>query len=203
VTGQYVTALVELAKQRLASNDAVAAVAYLEQARFYPHNLGEGKLYGAQENHILYYLGCAYAQLGDEERSRAFFSAAAKGTSEPSAALYYNDQPPELIFYQALAHVRLGHAELAAQISQNLVDYGRKHLDDDVKMDYFAVSLPDFFVFDEELNRRNRIHCLYMSALGHLGLGDGAAAQAAFADVLRVNPAHVGATVHSNLRNIS
>ena len=199
VTGQFVTALVELAKARLASNDALAAVAYLEQARFYPHNLGEGKLHGAQENHILYYLGCAYAQLGDEERSRAFFSAAATGTSEPSAALYYNDQPPELIFYQALAHVRLGHAELAAQICHNLVGYGRQHLDDDVKMDYFAVSLPDFLVFDEELNRKNRVHCLYMLALGHLGLGDGAAAQAAFAGVLHADPAHMGATLHSTM----
>ena len=34
------------------------------QAQVYPHNLGEGKLHGAQENHIFYYLGCAYAGAG-------------------------------------------------------------------------------------------------------------------------------------------
>ena len=40
------------------------AIAYLEQAQVYPPNLGEGKLYGAQENNIFYYLGCAYQALG-------------------------------------------------------------------------------------------------------------------------------------------
>ena len=39
-------------------------------------------------------------------------------------------------------------------------------------MDYFAVSLPDFLVFDDDLNGRNRIHCQYMAALGYLGLGE-------------------------------
>jgi len=200
VTGQYVAALVELAKQCLSAGDASVAVDYLERARIFPHNLGEGKLYGAQENHILYYLGCAYAQVGDAERSRAFFRAAATGLSEPSAAMFYNDQPPDLIFYQALAQAKLGNQGAAAEICRALVDYGRRHLDDEVTMDYFAVSLPDFLVFDEDLNHRNRIHCLYMSALGHLGLGEAIAAHAAFADVLRADPAHLGATVHRGER---
>ena len=69
VTGQYVTSLVELAKAALASGKPAAAVDLLEQAQVYPPNLGEGKLYGAQENHIFYYLGCAYVQLGEPDRA--------------------------------------------------------------------------------------------------------------------------------------
>ena len=40
VTGQYVVALVELAKQRLAAGDAEAAIAYLERARNFPAQPG-------------------------------------------------------------------------------------------------------------------------------------------------------------------
>ena len=39
------------------------------------------------------------------------------------------------------------------------------------EIDYFAVSLPDFLVFDDDLQLRNEVHCRYMMALGHLGLG--------------------------------
>ena len=39
-------------------------------------------------------------------------------------------------------------------------------------MDYFAVSLPDLQIWDGDLNEKNRIHCLFMLALGYTGLGD-------------------------------
>ena len=66
-------------------------------------------------------------------------------------------------------------------------------------MDYFAVSLPDFLVFEEDLDRRNRIHFHYMMALGYLGLGERGQAQKHFARVLEMDAAHVGAAVHRGL----
>jgi tetratricopeptide (TPR) repeat protein len=204
VTGQYVTALVELARARLDAGDAAGAISYLGRARSYPHNLGEGKLAGAQENHIFYYLGCAYAAFGDDAQAHACFERAAEGSAELAAALYYNDQPPDMVFYQALAHARLGRVEQAAELYRQLVAYGRRHRDDDVQLDYFAVSLPDFLVFDDDLSLRNRIHCHYMAGLGylglsHLGLGDLDEALAEFEAVLAWEPAHLGATLHRRL----
>ena len=52
-----------------------------------------------------------------------------------------------------------------------MVSYGEKHLFDKVKMDYFAVSLPDLLIWEDDLTMRNVIHCKYMMALGHWGLG--------------------------------
>lgn len=199
VIGQYVASLVELARRALRDGDYSTAVRRLEQAQVYPYNLGEGKLPGAQENNIFYYLGCAYERTGDAERATACFTDASTGSSEPTSAVYYNDQPPDMIFYQGLARRKLGQASEAQAIFQKLVDYGRAHLHDEVKLDYFAVSLPHFLVFDEDLNRRNRIHCLYIMALGYSGLEAHAEAEAHYAEVLALDAAHLGATLHRGL----
>ena len=204
VTGQYVAALVELGKQQLAAGDAAAAIDLLGRARVYPHNLGEGKLPGARENQIDYWLGCAYAQLGQAEKARTHFAAAAKGSVEPSAALYYNDQPPDMILYQALAMDRLGAHENALTVAEGLVTYGETQAAQTVSIDYFAVSLPDFLVFDDDQARRHRLHCDYMAGLGYLGLGNFAEAAACFGRVLAEDPAHLGAALHQKLaRNSS
>ena len=199
VTGQYVTSLVQIARRLIASGEAQKAVEVLRQAQAYPHNLGEGKLYGAQENNIFYYLGCAYEKLGKSENARPCFERAASGLSEPSSAMFYNDQPPDMIFYQGLAHLKLKQAAQAHEIFARLVDYGRAHLNDEIKLDYFAVSLPDFLVFDVDLSQRNRLHCHYMQGLGYLGLENLATAQEHFGAALALDPSHTGASLHQRL----
>jgi tetratricopeptide (TPR) repeat protein len=196
VTGQYVLSLVELARRSLAAQRFDEAIALLERARVYPPNLGEGKLQGTLENHIFYYLGCAYEALGQYERAREHFQRASEGLLEPASPMYYNDQPPDMIFYQGLALQKLNRPAEAEEVFNRLVTYGQAHLNDDVIMDYFAVSLPDFLVFDADLNRRNRIHCHYMMALGYLGLGANEQAQEHFAAVLSEEPHHLGAILH-------
>ena len=202
VTGQYVISLVELAKRKLHQGDFSDAIAYLKQAQTCPPNLGEGKLIGAQENNIFYYLGCAYQQLGEAENAYHYFLKASAGLSEPASAMYYNDQPPDMIFYRGKACEKLGDDESAHQIFQKLIDYGFSHLDDDIVIDYFAVSLPDFLVFDEDLNKRNRIHCHYMMALGCLGLGRDADAAINFDTVLSLDVYHTGAVIHRAMLSI-
>ena len=93
------------------------------------------------------------------------------GLSEPASAMYYNDQPPETIFYQGMAWLELGNKEEANKRFDKLISYADKHINDDVKIDYFAVSLPDLLVFDENLNTKNRLHCMFMKALGLFGKG--------------------------------
>jgi hypothetical protein len=101
-----------------------------------------------------------------------------------------------MIFYQGLALQKLGRDDEARTIFQRLIDYGQRHLDDVVTIDYFAVSLPDFLVFDEDLTQRNRIHCHYMMALGSIGLGKVAEAEGHFQAILRLNAVHQGTAIH-------
>lgn len=199
VTGQYVLSLVELARRRIARAELPQAVELLERARVYPPSLGEGKLYGALENHIFYYLGVCYERLDQPEAARQAFLHASAGSSEPVSPLYYNDRPPEMIFYQGLALQRLGRLAEAQRVFQKLIDYGAAHLNDTAQMDYFAVSLPDFLVFETDLNERNRLHCHFMLGLGHLGLGDSLAARRNLEAALCIDPSHLGAVLHLNL----
>jgi tetratricopeptide (TPR) repeat protein len=199
VIRQYVTSLVEMARVCIEKGEWETAVSHLQAAQTYPTNLGEGKLHGAQENNIFYYLGCAYEGLGNEAEAEAWFERAATGLSEPSSAIFYNDQPPDMIFYQGMARLKLGQTAVAHAIFQKLIDYGKAHLNDAVTIDYFAISLPNFLVFDEDLDQQNKIHCQYMIALGFMGLGVEEVAQTHFEAVLEMNANHVGAVIHKGL----
>lgn len=196
VTGQYVLAHVELGKAALAQERFEEAIERFTSALTYPQNLGEGKLAGAQENHIYYYLGCAHETLGRAEEAEGCWRKASRGLEEPASAMFYNDQPPDMIFYQGLAWRKLGDDREANRRFHKLVDYAEKHLFDDVKLDYFAVSLPDFLVFDDDLNLRNRIHCRYMRGLGLLGLARNGEAASELEEALRMDSNHPGARIH-------
>jgi tetratricopeptide (TPR) repeat protein len=196
VTGQYVFALVELGKRCLHEGQNKAALEMLEQALVYPENLGEGKLAGTKANHVYYYLGCAYEQLGDPTKATEHFRTAAQGNEEPAGAMFYNDQPADMIFYQGLAWQKLHDTNEARRRFNKLRDYGERHLYDNVKIDYFAVSLPDFLVFENDLQKLHEIHCYYMMGLGHLGLQEYTQARTCFSRVLELDLNHQGALVH-------
>lgn len=199
VTGAYVLALTEIAKLHLAAGQADEALSALERAQRYPENLGEGKLYGRLENDIHFYRGLAYAQRGQTESAQQAYAKAAEGKIEPGSVMYYNDQPPDKLFYQAMAFRALGDETAARERFDRLVDFGRRSMNEPLTIDYFAVSLPDFLIFDEDLNHKNRLHCQYLVGLGCLGRGEPEAARAAFDAVLACDPAHSGAAVHRAL----
>ena len=171
VPAQYQICRVELAKQYLVELAKLDGLEILERPDLlndakrllnecleYPHHLGEGKLAGAQDNDFLYFLG-RYVE-------------GTVGPTEPAAALYYNDAKADKIFYAALCYRKLGQENKARSLFHRLVNYGKQHLFDHITMDYFAVSLPDLLIWDGDLDLQNRIHCLYLLALGYLGLDD-------------------------------
>lgn len=199
VTMQYQTCRTELAKRALAAGDNDRAEMLLRQCLEYPHNLGEGRLYGAQENDFYYLLGCALSACGDADAARSCWEQATVGPQEPAAAMYYNDAKPDKIFYQGLALMRLGRCEEARGRFNRLVNYGRDHIFEHQVMDYFAVSLPDLLIWEDSLDARNRIHCLYMLALGYYGLGDRERSLEYLDELMRLDINHQGAQAFISL----
>jgi tetratricopeptide (TPR) repeat protein len=194
IAKQYVTALLRLADAAVSDGDASGAKRMLEEALVFPHNLGEGKLEG-KDHDVYYRLGIAQRALGDDEGAARSLERAAAGNAEPAGAMYYNDTPPETLLYQGLANRALGREGMARARFNKLIDYGERHYFDEVKIDYFAVSLPDLQIFDEDLARRNKTHCRYLSAMGNYGLGEHERAREHVESVLADDPSHLGATL--------
>ena len=171
VPAQYQLARVELAKQKLRNKEFENAIKLLNECFQYPHNLGEGKLSGAQENDFNYWLGCACEGLNQIDQAKKYWELAKDGNTEPAAAIFYNDQKPDKIFYQGLALLKLNCVDDAQQRFNSLISFAKEHLNKTVKLDYFAVSLPDLLIWDDDLTFRNKIHCHYLMGLGYKGLG--------------------------------
>ncbi|HSC55255.1 MAG TPA: DUF5107 domain-containing protein [Phnomibacter sp.] len=201
VVGQYIICHLELAKQCIEEGEFSKAIQLLEQAENYPLNLGEGKLTGTQENDIFYWKGVACEMLNNQEIANHYYRRATEGIDKPFQAIFYNDPQPDKLFYQGLAWAKLYEKDKSTEIFQRLIDFGKEHSADRIYIDYFTVSLPDLLVFDADLDLRNKIHCLYLMALGYLGLGNGHVdkAERLFDEVLSLDINHQGAIVHKQM----
>jgi len=110
--------------------------------------------------------------------------------------MFYNDQQPDKIFYQGLALLKLNRNEEANGRFNKLKDYGEKHIFDTVKVDYFAVSLPDLLIWEDDMQRRNTLHCLYLLGLGCLGLDMVSKARDNFSKIIEEDVYHAGSRIH-------
>ncbi len=167
ITSQYRISLIKQAEKFSKSGENAGAEELLQKALNFPENLGEGKLAGAMDNDIYYLLGKVTKQ---PELAEKYFKKATKCNMELSSAMYYNDQPPEMAYYAALAMAELGEKQQAVAIFERMISYGEKHMADKVEIEYFAVSLPDFLVYEADLTKMNKEHCAYMIELGKMGL---------------------------------
>lgn len=190
VSGQYLKAHLALAIKLYESEEYTKALEHIDCCYYYPHNLGEGKLQNAAENDFDYYKGLILLKLNKAEQAKEHFKRATTGEDTPVAAMYYNDQKPEKIFYQGLAFRQLGDEASARSRFNKLKAYGEKHLYDEFQMDYFAVSLPDLLIWEDDMTEKSRIHCHYLIALGAKGLGDETTAKQHFDIVYALDNNH-------------
>lgn len=182
----------KVSEQYIFSNTAIGTIDSLKATFIYPDSLGEGKLFGAQENRQNYYLGCL-------TNDNSLFEKASTGISEPASVMYYNDQPPETIFYQGMALLKLNKIDEANSRFNKLINYANEHINDEIEIDYFAVSLPDLLVFNEDLNLKNKMHCMFMKALGLYGLGKTKDSKTIFEELINMNPNIFQISTHYDL----
>ena len=188
-----------MAKKAIQQKNFKLAVELLQKAGKYPENLGEGKLPGAKENELFYWLGEAYHGLGDSANAAAAWKEATVGLNEVSAAMFYNDQQPDITFYQGLALRKLGMENEATECFRKLVDFGEAHLNDHVEIDYFAVSLPDLLIWEDDLDKRNHLLCKYLIGLGELGLGNKAKSRKLLQEALDEDLVNISVLKHLEL----
>lgn len=104
-----------------------------------------------------------------------------------------------MILYQGLAYLKLGRVKEARSRFYRLIDYGEQHLEDLVKIEYFAVSLPEFLIFDEDYMARNRAHCYYLMALGNIGLDEKRKAAEFLEKATAIEPSHMMCRIYGHM----
>jgi tetratricopeptide (TPR) repeat protein len=183
VSSQYVAAHRALGCASLVSGNAVQALEHFESARRYPVNLGEGKHLLTLERDLDYFAGLAAAQLGKVALAEKYWQTAAA----PLPSLGYHS------CFQALAQQSLGEGDQARAILSELARFARTQMEIEPKIDYFATSLPNLLLFEDDLGKRNRVECTFLAGLAHYGLGERKAAVAKLEEVLAADPDHLAA----------
>lgn len=51
-----------------------------------------------------------------------------------------------------------------------LVLFGEKHINDKIEYDFFAVSMPELEVYQDDIQKRSDDYCKYLTYLGKKGL---------------------------------
>lgn len=183
VSGQYVWAHILLGRSLLESGHPQEALAHFSAAREYPQNLGEGKHLLTRETHLDYFSGLALSLMGREDEACKYWKRAAA-----------DDGPINwLSYYRAMSLDALEAKDEAASLMRQMCDFAQKQMEAEVKIDYFATSLPNLLLFEDDLQKRNRVDCLFLLALGELGLRNPERAIELLNQVLSLDCNHIAA----------
>jgi tetratricopeptide (TPR) repeat protein len=183
VSGQYAWAHRLLGISCLNHRDYAGALEHFGAARTYPHNLGEGKHLLTQELDLDYFCGVALRELGRDEMARDSFRSAAE--SEPAS--------PWMCYYKTMALRSLGMTAVAGEVIQEMTRRLKAQRKSEPSIDYFATSLPNFLVFEDDLVLRKEIECTFSEALVELALGNDLSAGRKLKLVVEMDPNNLAA----------
>jgi tetratricopeptide (TPR) repeat protein len=162
VPAQYVQAHKALGRAAMVAGDFRTALDHFQAARHYPDNLGEGKHLLTPERDLDYYSGLAAQKLGDLALAHRYWTAAAAPL--PSLGIHS--------YFQARALMTLGDSAAVREVFLELGHFATELMKTAPKVDYFATSLPNLLLFDDDLEKRNRIESMVLRALAKDGLGE-------------------------------
>jgi len=178
VSAQYVHAHRALGVAELVAGRSAQALEHFEAARHYPQNLGEGKHLLTLERDLDYFSGLAEKSRGNAEVARRYWKTA--GAPLPAVGVHS--------YFQALALRELGDNAAARVVFSSLAQLAERLAKSKPKIDYFATSLPNLLLFDDDLVKRNRVDALFLGALANDGFGDAEKAAHQFEEVLAEDP---------------
>jgi tetratricopeptide (TPR) repeat protein len=193
VSGQYVRAHLRLAQAALAGKRPEEARHHLEVAMRYPETLGEGRHLLTSEHDLHYHLALAFDALGNKDRAREELTIAADPRPSQQPPMVPVPLLSEATYWRALALRRQGNGAAAKQLLEDLRAAAQRQGRAEVRIDFFATSLPSMLLFEDDLARGNRAQSRYLEGLAHLGLGSPELARVAFDEALDLAPNHAGA----------
>jgi tetratricopeptide (TPR) repeat protein len=171
-------------RKKMASKDYAGALLDYLAAIKYPENIEVTRAYrGSRAPEVFYYAGLAYDALGNKNEAR-------KAWRESAAELIGTEDNPRptvdsgavLVYYQGLSLSKLGETARAKTLFQSLRDAANRAMGNTEGQEFFAK-------FGERQSPRVRTAMAhYIAGLSDLGLGNAAAAKAAFQKAVEMNP---------------
>jgi tetratricopeptide (TPR) repeat protein len=181
VLRQYSTARLLLGYEALQRGDATEAVTQFTLAMDTPESLGEAYHLHQAKADVNTALGLAHKAVGNLDAARRYFEASAAECGDFSEMAVAEHSP--LSYHRGLALRYLGRTEEAERLFRELRDYGRARIGRPAVIDYFATSLPNLLVFEEDLQARRDAENHLLAALGCAGCGDRKGAEQHLASV--------------------
>lgn len=191
VLAQYVRAHILLAQNAIASDDAVTALEHLHSAEHPPISLNEARHLLQNRSHIDYWLGRGLKLGGDFESATRVFARAASSLGDFQQMQV--QEVSDMTYWSAKALLEMGKSEEATSLFKKIGDYSRGLRAQTPKIDYFATSLPTMLLFDDDLQRRQKIAANFLEAQSLLGLGQAQRSKELLHQVLAEDRNHIGA----------
>jgi hypothetical protein len=142
-----------------------------------PESLGEAYHQLQAKADVNYWIGRALQALGRADEARAYFALSADEAGEFTDMAVTAHSP--LSYFRGLSLRELGREQAACETFSDLRTFAEAKLKEVAKIDYFATSLPNLLVFDEDLQARRDAKNHLLLALAHHGLGEDESARAA------------------------
>lgn len=183
-----------LGYQALRSNAFTEALSHFTQALRSPLNLGEARHLLAADAHIHYEIGLCLAGHGDKRGAESHWKRSADSSGDFSSMAVCEYSPID--FYRALSLGALGRSAEQKNLLASLRDFGKKKLSSVAKIDYFATSLPNLLVFEDDIQKRQEAEGHYLIGLSYLGEDNLREGKAQLQKVIDIDPSHSGALFH-------
>jgi tetratricopeptide (TPR) repeat protein len=169
VLRQYTTARLLLGREALAAGDAAKAHAHFTAAMAAPENLGEAYHLLQAKADVNYWIGRSLKDLGRADEAAACFHESAAESGDFSEMAVTAHGP--LSWFRGLSLRELGKENDALVLFADLQRFGEAKLKEQASIDYFATSLPNLLVFEEDLQARRDSENHLLIALACHGLG--------------------------------
>lgn len=141
----------------------------------------------ANQSDIHYWLGVALDAAGDPASARQWWERGAnrQGDFQEMSIKSFS----EMTYYNALALKRFNRTK-EAEVLRSLLAYAVALVSQPAKIDYFATSLPAMLLFEDDLQKRQRIAATFLQAQAWLGLGDATKTHRLIREVLQLDGSH-------------
>ena len=170
VLQQFVAANLEIGRVMLRENNFELAKSYFLSCLSPPSNLSETHHLLANKADIFFWLGVAEDKLNFSSEAQKWWelSAEIKGDFQEMSVTSFS----EMTFFSALSMISLGRRSEAKDLLYKLLEFAESLIESTAKLDYFATSLPNMLLFDDDIQKRQETKAMFLQAQAFYGLGE-------------------------------